>query len=578
MVGVHRSKSGSRPCALLLAGVSVLGGAALGGAAVLVPAVPSAAQEVVQALPPREAAELNAAMRRLSARPTDLEALVRAGTASLTLRDISAAAGFFTRAAAVAPADARVILGNARVALAQRRPVAALRGFEAAEAAGIRPIEIAADRGLAFDLVGEPTKAQALYRSVLAAGENAEVRRRLALSYAIDGNRHEFDRTLYPLLRDEDRSAYRTRAFGLAILGRTDEAVSIADTMMSTDLALRMAPYLRYMPRLTKAQQAAAGNLGAFPAAADIGRDAPEIAAYASVGTRLAARADSSLTPTGAPLGVRRPPVPAPTPAATSNARRTVQRAATPAPKPAPTPAPAAPVRLAQAELPPVSANPTPAPAPAPAPAPRPTRTPTPAPTPAPSPAVIVSSTPVPEPLPARPSLEEAFADFGAPRATPPAPAPDAVDIARLAAERDSAEAKAAREAEARAAREKAARDRAAKAAADKAAKEKAEKAAKEKAEKAARAAEPARYWLQVGVGRNVSAYALDWKKLAKQADGALDGKGPWAVRYGATNRMLAGPYPSAAAANAARKKLKDKGIEALPVRSDDGEKVTKAG
>lgn len=569
--GVTTRTRWSRARALLLAGAAALGGA-LGGAAMLLPAMPVAAQEVVQALPPREAAELNTAMRRLSARPTDLEALVTAGNASLSLRDAGAAAGFFQRASALAPADARVILGNARVALVQRRPVDALRGFEAAEAAGVPPLDIAADKGLAHDLVGDTLGAQALYNRVLDAGENPEVRRRLALSYAIAGNRAEFERALYPQLRDEDRAAYRTRAFGLAILGRTDEAVSIADTMMSTDLALRMAPYLRYMPRLTRAQQAAAGNLGAFPAAADIGRDAPEIAAYASAGTRIAAHADTSLTPTGAPLGSRRPG-PAPTP----SARPVTQRVPTPAPAPTPIRAPApAPTRIAQAELPPVSAKPTPTPTPAPIVRPTTGATPAPTPTLAPAPAVVVPT--APEPLPARPSLEEAFADFD--RATPAAaaPAPDAVDIARLAAERNSAEARAAREAEARAARDKAARDRAAKAAADKAAKEKAEKAAKEKAEKAAKAAEPARYWLQVGVGRNTAAYGLDWKKLAKQAGGALDGKGPWAVKYGATNRMLAGPYPSAATASAALKKLKDKGIEALPFRSDEGEKVTKAG
>ncbi|HEU4821068.1 MAG TPA: tetratricopeptide repeat protein, partial [Qipengyuania sp.] len=228
---------------------------------------PLRAQEVVQALPPREAAELNAALRRLAARPTDLDALVSAGEASLVLNDAGAASGFFARAAAVAPTDRRVLLGQARVALAQQRPVAALQGFAQAEKAGVRSLEMAADRALAYDLVGDNAAAQALYRSVLAADDdNSEVRRRLALSLAISGNRSEFERVLYPMLRDEDRAAYRTRAFGLAVLGRPDDAVAIADAMMPTDLALRMAPYLRYMPRLTKAQQAAAGNLGAFPA------------------------------------------------------------------------------------------------------------------------------------------------------------------------------------------------------------------------------------------------------------------------------------------------------------------------
>ena len=113
--------------------------------------------------------------------------------------------------------------------------------------------------------------------------------------------------------------------------------------------------------------------------------------------------------------------------------------------------------------------------------------------------------------------------------------------------------------------------------AAEKAKAEAEAKAAKAKAEKAAKDAEPSRRWLQIGVGRNTAAFAFDWKRLVKQAGATLSGKGPWAVKYGASNRMLAGPYPSEAAARAALKALKDKGIDALPYTSAEGEKVTKA-
>ncbi|MBX9896790.1 MAG: SPOR domain-containing protein [Qipengyuania sp.] len=496
---------------------------------------PLGAQEVVQTMPPRETAQLNAALRTLAARPGDLDALLSAGNASLALHDAGAAAGFFARAARVAPGDARVLLGSARVALAQRRPVDALRGFAQAESAGARPLDIAADRALAYDLVGENTSAQALYRSVLAVGDNAEVRRRLALSLAISGNRSEFERTLYPLLRDEDRSAYRTRAFGLAILGLPDDAVEIADAMMPTDLALRMAPYLRYMPRLTKAQQAAAGNLGAFPAATEIGRDSPDIAGYAGAGARIAANANAALTPAGAPLGPRARAAGAGTPGA-ERRRRDREGDSAAAATPHPTPA-AASVRLARVE------------APAAPPAPPPVVV-------AARPASIATPTPTPAPQPARPSLTEAFADFGAaPASSAPAAA---VDIARLAGARPPALAPTLKSP----------------------AKPAAKPAAKPKPEvrKPAKPTEPARVWIQLGVGRNTAAFAFDWKKLARQAGGVLDGKGPWAARYGATNRMLAGPFPSDAAAKAAIKRLKDKDIDALPFSSDEGEKVTKIG
>ena len=178
--------------AILLAGALTAGVGGWAGSP------PLRAQEVVQALPARETAQLNAALRRLASRPGDLDALLSAGNASLALNDVGAAAGFFGRAAKAAPGDARVLLGTARVALAQRQPVEALQTFAQAESAGVRALDMAADRALAYDLVGDNASAQALYRSVLAVGDSAEVRRRLALSYAIAGNRSEFERILYP--------------------------------------------------------------------------------------------------------------------------------------------------------------------------------------------------------------------------------------------------------------------------------------------------------------------------------------------------------------------------------------------
>lgn len=541
-------------------------------------ASPLFAQEVVQALPPRESAQLSDAMRRLARAPTDLDALLTAGNASLVLNDAGAAAGFFARAATVAPNDPRVVLGQARVALEQRRPVEALTGFARAERAGVRPAEMAADRALAYDLVGDNAAAQALYRSIIGSGDDAEARRRLALSFAISGNKPEFERTLNPLLQKQDRSAYRTRAFGLAILGLTDAAVDIADAMMPTDLALRMAPYLRYMPRLTKAQQAAAANLGAFPAATEIGRDSPEIASYATAGARIAARGDASLTPSGAALGPRPSTrVEAPVDSVVRTARSQPERDVRVASSASSPPARRTPgVEVTQlTELPPVAdtaqgtssqrvPKPTPVPAQTAAPSPAPAQITTPRPALAETSPVVVASVPpaaVSLPEAERVSLSEAFADLGPAPVAATAPAPGAVDVARLSAQRQVEEAIAKKQAEARA----------------KAKREADAKAAKAKAEEAAKKAEPARRWIQIGVGRNVSAFAFDWKKLAKQAGGALDGKGPWAADYGATNRMLAGPYPNESAVRTAMKQLKDKGIEALPFNSDEGEKVVKA-
>ena len=127
-----------------------------------------------------------------------------------------------------------------------------------------------------------------------------------ALSQAISGDQRGSEATLLPLLQKQDLISYRTRAFALAILGKGEEAVSIAEKMLPADLSNRMAPYLRYMPRLTRAQQAAAANLGEFPPANEIGRDSPQIAALsAQNATPQVAERDpgSRLVPSGQPLG-----------------------------------------------------------------------------------------------------------------------------------------------------------------------------------------------------------------------------------------------------------------------------------
>lgn len=267
---------------------------------------PGIAQPVVQPLPDPATGQLSDALRRLAAEPQALSALIDAGQASLELDDVDAAAGFFARAQAIAPEDGRVLTGLARVALARQQAVEALQLFDRAAARGELLDAHAAERGLAYDLVGMNTRAQVLYGQSLSRGEDAEVVRRLALSYAIAGDRDASEATLLPLLQAQDLAAYRTRAFALAIGGRAEEAVSIAETMLPARIAQRLAPYLRYMPRLTRAQQAAAANFGTFPHPEAIGRDDPAIAAYAAgepPPPLAAGGADARLIPGGAPLG-----------------------------------------------------------------------------------------------------------------------------------------------------------------------------------------------------------------------------------------------------------------------------------
>ena len=281
--------------------------AAGGAGAALLPGVlhaqsaPVVAQPVVQALPNPDTERLGDALGRLGRDQQDLNALIDAGNAARGLGDLEASKGFFARAERIAPDNGRVKAGLARTALLDEDPVSAIRYFREAEAAGVASESLAADQRLAYDLVGDTVRARDAYSRALARGEDPLLRQRLAISQAIAGELDTSEQTLMPLLRKQDKPAWRARAFTLAIAGQTREAIDLAETILPEPLAGSVAPYLRYMPRLTAAQQAAAANLGRFPRASEIGRDRAAVAAYAK---RNLASADRALAPSGEALDV----------------------------------------------------------------------------------------------------------------------------------------------------------------------------------------------------------------------------------------------------------------------------------
>lgn len=293
----------------------------------------SVAQPVVQALPSPEVQRLNRALLALAKAPRDRDTLIEAGHAALGVDDLEAAIGFFGRASEVDSGHPAVAQGLGAVYLRSGRAGEALVQFDRALAAGVPEQAVATDRALTLDLVGEPIAAQEAYtRALQLDPANDEARRRLAISYAITGNRARFEETLRPLLDRRDMAAQRARAFGLAILGDADRATAIVEQVMPRDLATRLVPYLGYMRRLTKPQQAAAANLGIFPRAADIGRDDPRLARFA-----IEERADSRLAPSGAPLGsppATPAPSNAPTPARVATVTPVMVAAASPPPPP----------------------------------------------------------------------------------------------------------------------------------------------------------------------------------------------------------------------------------------------------
>lgn len=449
-------------------------------------------REVVQPLPSPEVQRLNRALVALAKSPRAVDELVEAGSAALGVDDLEAAVGFFGRAAEIDPGHPRVAQGLAGVYLRAGRAGEALTQFDRARAAGVPEADVLTDQALAFDMVGEQDLAQSAYtRALTLDPANDEARRRLAISHAISGNRVRFEEILRPLLDRRDTAAQRARAFGLAILGDTDRAGAIVEQVMPREMATRIIPYLAYMPRLTKPQQAAAANLGIFPRAADIGRDDPRLARFA-----VEERADSRLAPSGAPLGTRSP-APAPGPV--------VAAAPATAPLTAPATAPLAAPQLASAPTPPS----------------------------------------VPDPAPEPPlRVADAFADLGSAAPTDPRVSGDAVDISQIAIKREAPPPVVKVAAE------------------------------KPKPKEPVKPAHPSRVWVQVATGKDLKALGFDWRRIAKSGGDALAKLKPHTTRWGAANRLLAGPVESRDTAQALVRDLKAKGLDTFLYVSSEGEEI----
>ena len=217
---------------------------------------------------------LNRHLRTLADQPRSLHALMGAGKAALELGDPKAALTFFARAEEIAPRDGRVKAGMGASFLQMEQPVPAMRFFQDAAALGVPEAEFAGDRGLAFDLAGDQRRAQADYANSLRREENPEVRRRLALSLAISGERDKALATIDDQLRRHDRAAWRTRAFILALSGDAAEATRTTESVMP-GLAGQLSPFFAKLASLNPAQRAMAVHYGHMPTAAQLAAQAP---------------------------------------------------------------------------------------------------------------------------------------------------------------------------------------------------------------------------------------------------------------------------------------------------------------
>jgi Flp pilus assembly protein TadD len=260
-------------------------------------------------------------LRTLADQPRSVAALTGAGRAALELGDPQAALTFFARAEEIAPRDGRVKAGMGSAFVAMEQPRTALRLFTEAASLGVPEYEFAGDRGLVHDLAGDPRRAQADYSLALSRSENDEVRRRLALSLAISGERDKALATIDGQLRRQDRAAWRTRAFILALAGDTRGATQVAQSTMPAQ-ASDLQPFFARLSALTPAQRAMAVHFGHFPEGAAAQAAGTQ---YASAGPAIAAPTQAGRPDTGqTALGTRRTQ---PTPSAAQQQRRT-----TPAP------------------------------------------------------------------------------------------------------------------------------------------------------------------------------------------------------------------------------------------------------
>jgi len=568
-------------------------------------ALPLAAQPgaIVQPLPSAAAVErLNQNLGRLSRSPQDIQALLGAGEAAMDLGDVQAANGFFTRANMVAPNNGQAKLGLAVVSIQLKQAREAATYFDAAAALGVGAQDHLNERGLAYDLTGQQAKAQQDYQTVLRNNPSDPVARlRYAVSLGISGRVAEAEAELQPSLSGQDREAWRARAFILAMNGRLADARKITQTVMPKGLADALDPYIARASLLDAGQKAAAFHYGEFPsdvlrmaaATSSTPRTEPRLAVTEAKPRKLsrkerqreerekqAAEAASAR----ARLAAANEPQPPPfvegspersgssssTTLASSQAPRTSALSSVAATvKPAPTRTPSSIQQPASSGLRPASPRPVqgvvetrPQPAPQAPSDPVATR-----------PAVTTpgASVPAPTPLPSTRSLAQVMAAMDIPeseRSTGSAPV-DLAAVARIQTERRQAQEAVA----AKAAAEKAKREAAAKA--------KAEAAAKAKAaaeEKARLAANPARTWVQIATGRDVDALAFDLRRLRRTYADVLGNETGWTAEWGATRRLLVGPFSTSAKAKDAVAAIKKSGGDAFIWSSEAGEDVVKIG
>ena len=543
---------------------------------------------------PAGAAELRAAMRRISFDPSDADAMADAGNASLALGDANAALNFFTRANALRPGNSRIVSGLATATVRTENPFEALGLFDQAIRLGANERSIALDRALAFDLLGNFGRAQQDYKLARTASISDDLIIRQAVSLSLAGQKEAADAMLLPLLQRNSSTAWRARAFMLAARGELRESTKVAQGFMDVSSVLRIERFFRLMPSLTAAQKAAAIHLGHFPTSQAVGRDSEQVRRIASTLPQTpVVSGNNRLIPSGAALGPKstpardskNPPKPDRKRDRKARERAEIQAAAANIPEAQKLPktdtsrlgtaTARAKIEEAQASrIASVSNNALPVPETArplvSAALPRPASTLTPAPTA--TAAVPAAVTPVPTPNSG--SIKEALTISQAPAVAGPAPEPvpavpvasSSFDLGAIVGAIDIPESeqqpsqvpvdlKKLKPLTPKATAERAKVDP--------------KLVAKAKAQKD----HPARYWVQIAAG-NANALGFDYRKLIKTYPALLKARNPYTSEWGRTDRLLVGPFPDLKAAKKWEADYKKAGGDAFMWKSEIGEVV----
>jgi Flp pilus assembly protein TadD len=495
---------------------------------------PAAVPNIVE---PAGAVELRDAMRRISFSPSDADALADAGNASLLLGDANAALNFFTRANAIRPNNSRIVSGLAIATVRTENPFEALRLFDDAVRLGASERSIAADRALAFDLLGNFGRAQQDYQLARTVASSDDIIIRQAVSLSLAGQKEQADAMLVPLLQRNSPTAWRARAFMLAARGDLRESNKVAQGFMDAPSAQKMERFFRLMPNLTGAQQAAAIHLGHFPTSQSVGRDSEQVRRVAATAQQPAiAPGQNRLIPSGAPLGTKPTAArdakseakPQSKPDRKTQERVEVQAAVATTPRPDPV--------VAKVDLAATVAGTTPT---GQEPVSLAAATPT-----QPAPAKIIAA---PTSVPASTasagfSLDAIVGAIEIPESEQ-RPSEIPVDLKKLKPVTPKAAADAS-----------------------KAPKIDPKAAAKAKLE----AANPARIWVQIATGE-ASGLGFDYRKLTKNNPVLFKAQKPWTSPWGKTARLLVGPFADVKAAKKWEGDFKKAGGDAFMWKSEIG-------